>query len=321
MSSTAHAVVPTTGLCALNRGERRPHSRAVCPQTHKGIPTRGPRASTGHGGVSTRTTCALENAQRGPNSRLDILTCTRRASHPRAVCFQPRVQWSPPQASAASTAHAVVPTRGQCALKHTERVPTQGPRTIPLKGPTARGWVLKAVGVPSTAHQEFPTCGLCTLNRARSGPHHKAMRSQLPRRVHSWATSSQLGTERSPLADPWVVCLQLLTQWFPPAVHAPSTAQEQSPLACSAPSAQTEGASWAARPHPHMEGTPPAGRAPSTAHRGVPTPGPSTGHGGVPTAVPMPSTEHHGLPTRGPCTLNHARSGSPHHKAVRPQLL
>ena len=135
------------------------------------------------------------------------------------------MQWSPPQASAASTAHTVVPTRGQCALKHTERVPTQGPRTIPLKGPTARGWVLKAVGVPSTAHQEFPTCGLCTLNRARSGPHHKAMRSQLPRRVHSWATSSQLGTERSPLADPWVVCLQLLTQWFPPAVHAPSTAQ------------------------------------------------------------------------------------------------
>ena len=30
-------------------------------------------------------------------------------------------------------------------------------------------------------------------------------------------------SERSPLADPWAVCLQPLIQWFPPAVHAPST--------------------------------------------------------------------------------------------------
>ena len=264
------------------------HALRVPWKTHRRVPTRGSTSSPAHGGLPTHGPCAFNRACSGP--------------HHKPVRLQPPTQWFPLTGSAPSSTQRGFPLTGHAPS-------------------TARGWVLKAVGVPSTAHQEFPTCGLCTLNRARSGPHHKAMRSQLPRRVHSWATSSQLGTERSPLADPWVVCLQLLTQWFPPAVHAPSTAQEQSPLACSAPSAQTEGASWAARPHPHMEGTPPAGRAPSAAHRGVPTPGPSTGHGGVPTAVPMPSTEHQGLPTRGPCTLNHARSGSPHHKAVRPQLL
>ena len=168
------------------------HALRVPWKTHRRVPTRGSTSSPAHGGLPTHGPCAFNRACSGP--------------HHKPVRLQPPTQWFPLAGSAPSSTQRGFPLTGHAPS-------------------TARGWVFKAVGVPSTAHQEFPTCGLCTLNRARSGPHHKAMRSQLPRRVHSWATSSQLGTERSPLADPWVVCLQLLTQWFPPAVHAPSTAQ------------------------------------------------------------------------------------------------
>ena len=160
---------------------------------------------------------------------------------------------------------------------------------------------------PSTVHGVVLTTRLCALNSHEGSTHGP--------RALNWA-------QRGPHSQtPGSCVFNCSRSGSHPQSMRPQLRREQSPLACSAPSAHTEGASWAARPHPHMEGTPPAGRAPSTAHRGVPTPGPSTGHGGVPTAVPVPSTEHQGVPTRGPCALNHARSGSPHHKAVRPQLL
>ena len=113
---------------------------------------------------------------------------------------------------------------------------------------------------------------------------------------------------------------QSLTQWFLPAGHAPSTAHEAVPTRVRRALKHT-------RKGPHclgvlnhtLRGPPAAGGAPSTVPRGVPTHGPSTGHEGVPSVVRGLNCPH-GLSTRGPCALNHARSGSPHHKAVRPQL-
>lgn len=176
VSSTAHAVVPSPGLCALNRGQRRPHLRAVSPQTHmevsplegrgpqlgmegsrhalrapwkthRRVPTRGLTSSPAHGGLPTHGPCAFNHACSGP--------------HHKPVRLQPPTQWFPLADSAPSSTQRGFPLTGHAPS-------------------TAHGWVLKAVGVPSTAHQEFPTCGLCTLNCARSGPHHRAMRSQLP---------------------------------------------------------------------------------------------------------------------------------------------
>ena len=115
------AVVPSTRLCALNSGRRCPHSRAPCPQAQRRYPHlravglywawRDPDTTNG----------TLENAQTGPNSGPDVVTCTRKTSHPRAICLQPRMQWSPPQGCVPSTAHALVPTHRQCALMPTER--------------------------------------------------------------------------------------------------------------------------------------------------------------------------------------------------------
>ena len=113
------AVIPTTGLCVLNHGQRRPHWAAR--KHNGGIPTRGLQASTGHGGILTCTDCTLENAQMGPNSGPDVITCTRKTSHPQAVCLQPHMQWSPPQGCVHSTACTVVSTCRQCSLMPTER--------------------------------------------------------------------------------------------------------------------------------------------------------------------------------------------------------
>ena len=85
------------------------------------------------------------------------------------------------------------------------------------------------------------------------------------------------------------------------------------------PQAHTEWASWAGRPHRTWRGShQPAVRI-QLHPEGSPLLGPQLGMEGSPPqyACPQLCTKD---PTRGPCTLNHARSGSPHHKAVCPQL-
>ena len=93
------AVIPTTGLCVLNHGQRRPHSRAV----HKhngGIPTRGLQASTGHGGILTPLTAPWKTNR-------PQLGAGRRHLHKEDF---------PPTGHMPSTTHAVVPTTRLCAL-------------------------------------------------------------------------------------------------------------------------------------------------------------------------------------------------------------
>ena len=151
------AVIPTTGLCVLNHGQRRPHSRAV----HKhngGIPTRGLRASTGHGGILTapwkthRWAPTLGQTSSPAHGRLPThrpCAFNRACSgpHHRAVCTRPLAQWFPLAGSA-----PLCPQRG---------IPTHRTRTINCTRMGPQGCML-----PSTAHQGFPTCGLCALNHA-----------------------------------------------------------------------------------------------------------------------------------------------------------
>lgn len=318
----------------------------------------------------------LENPQTGPNSQPDVLACTRKASHPRAMCLQPRMQLSPPQGFAPPNAHAVVPTRRPCTLEHTQRdfnsrathlqphtelsspqdcAPSTPMKGVPTRGPRALNWAQR--GSHSQTH------GPCVFIRARSGRHHKD------------------------------VCPQALTQWFPLAGHGPSIGHGGLPTRGLVPSTAhavvptcgpcalnrtrrglhspaigpqlgTEGSrpmvldswrtlqmgpySWAWCPHPHTEGTPPAGRLPSTAHGVVLTNrtlrpqlprrasplaghalstersplaghGPSNGHEGVPTPSRVPSPAHGGVRTSGQRAFKHTGK-DPHSRAAGPQL-
>ena len=121
--STAHAVVPTPGLCALNRGQRRPHSRAVHPQTHmevsplegrgpqlgmegsrhalrapwkthRRVPTRGPTSSPAHGGLPTHGPCAFNRPRSGSHSQTVRPQAHREGSHSRATHHQPHMDGS-----------------------------------------------------------------------------------------------------------------------------------------------------------------------------------------------------------------------------------
>ena len=217
VSSTVHAMFPTTGLCALNRGQRRPHSWAARPQahtevsplegrwpqlgmegfryalrapwkTHRRVSTRGLTSSAAHGRLPTHGPCAFNRA------------CS--CAHHKAVCPQPPTQWLPLAGSELSCPHRGIPT---------DRPRTTKPCTDGASRLYASLNCTPRVPHLWATHGVVLTTRLCALNSHEGRP-------------HSWATSCQMGTERSPLAVAWVVCLQPCTQWSPPQRCEPSIA-------------------------------------------------------------------------------------------------
>ena len=248
---TARASVPGTGVLPSTRSV--PQSRTMFPRLPRRVsPLAGPAPSTRHGGVPTRTTRALENPQTGPSSRPDILTCTHlpcafnhayTGPHHKPMRPQPFTQWFPLAGRAPSTAHTVVPTRRPCVFKHTDR--------------DSHSW--------ATHHHQLLTDGSSRhpqLHTKGSTPHGCVPSTSIRA---SPLVRSQLGTERSPLADPWAVCLQPHKQCLAitktctlnrsrsashPRAMRPQPHMERSLLGCSAPSSTLGGdlVGWASSP-------------------------------------------------------------------------
>ena len=143
--STAHRGALTRGAHALKNAQTAPCSQGRCPQPRtQWSPPLGCAPLTADRGVPTRGQCTLKHTWRYPHSRAAGLNWAWRGPDTHYVRPGKRTDGSqlaarhphlhtegfPPTGRAPSTAHAVVPTRRQCALKHTERVPTHGPRTI-----------------------------------------------------------------------------------------------------------------------------------------------------------------------------------------------
>lgn len=171
--STAHAVVPTTRLCAPKRSRSGSHPRAVRPRTHtEGFQLAGHTPSTAHGVVLTTRLCALNSHEGRPHSwatSSQLGTERFPLADPWAVCLHPCTQWSPPQRCVPSSAHAVVPTRRPWALNWARRAshPRTGAFNCTRSGPHLRAvrpqphteetplsghW-------PSTGHGGVPTHG------------------------------------------------------------------------------------------------------------------------------------------------------------------
>lgn len=171
--STAHAVVPTTRLCAPKRSRSGSHPRAVRPRTHtEGFQLAGHTPSTAHGVVLTTRLCALNSHEGRPHSwatSSQLGTERFPLADPWAVCLHPCTQWSPPQRCVPSSAHAVVPTRRPWALNWARRAshPRTGAFNCTRSGPHLRavrpqphteGTPLSGHW-PSTGHGGVPTHG------------------------------------------------------------------------------------------------------------------------------------------------------------------
>ena len=199
--------------------------------------------------------------------------------------------------------------------------PSAGHRGVSIRG-LRKQWSPPAGRAPSIAHAGDSTLWLLAFNWARRGP-------DLWYSTPGKCTDGSLlvGLVSSPThggdPHPGAVHTQLRTQWSPPASTGPQLRTQWSPPMGCAPSIPTKGVptrgpralNWAQRgPHSWamglqmgMEGfppravrlqlrtqwSPPVGRAPSTAHEGV--------------------------PTRGQRAFKHTRK-DPHSRAAGPQL-
>ena len=107
VSPTAHAVVPATGLCALNRRQRRPHSRAARSQAHTEV---SPLDAAGLS-WAWRDPDMYYPFHARPGKRTDGSQLAARCPHLHTKGF-------PPTGRVPSTVHAVVPTTRLCAFNH-----------------------------------------------------------------------------------------------------------------------------------------------------------------------------------------------------------
>lgn len=176
MSPTAHAVVPATGLCALNRRQRRPHSRAALSSTHGGIPTQ--RAA----GLSQQWrdpdmyypfhAPPWKTHRRVPTGRMS--SPALKASPTGRGAFQPCMQWSPPQGCAFN--HSPSGSHSQAVSPQAHREGSHhGPHTInhARMGPQGCSALNCTPRVPP------PMWAVCP-QPSWSGPHHKAVSASMP---------------------------------------------------------------------------------------------------------------------------------------------
>ena len=166
MPSTAHAVVPTTGLCALDRLPIGSHLQAVLPHAHReGFPLTGQEPSTAHEWVLKAVCCPQLHTKGSPpvgcapstthgvvlTTRLFTLNSHEGSQHSRTACSLLGTVRSPLTGHEPSTGHGGVPTYG-------------------LVPSTAHAVVLPVGWAPSTAHGGDSTLGPLTLNWAWRGP-------------------------------------------------------------------------------------------------------------------------------------------------------
>lgn len=272
VSSSVHAVVATTKMCALKRSRSGSHSQAMgpqlgtegfppadwCLQLHtQWSPPAGRAPSTAHGGDSTLRPLALNWARRGPDPWYltpgercrwvpthgpGVLTHTRRGPHRQAVCPQPRTEWSSPTGLCALNSHEGRPhsraTRSQQRGPHLRAMGLQ----MGMKGFPPRAVCLHqlmegsalAGSAPSSTQGKIPTRGLRALNWARRGPYPWCVR---PRKRTDGSLLAGLASSPSHERVPTVECPQPRTQWSPPTTGcAPSTPTKESPLGGRTPS-------------------------------------------------------------------------------------
>lgn len=174
MPLTVHAVVPSTGLCALNRTLRGSAPACRSPLTaHRGVPTLMQCAFKHTRRASPPRACAFHRACSGP--------------HHKAVHPQPLTQWFPLAGRLPSSTHRGIPTRGPRTIDRARLGPQGCTRALNCTPPVD--------SAPATVHGVVFTTRLCAL-QAHEGRPHWALNSSR-RGPHSRAAPPQLGTEGS----------------------------------------------------------------------------------------------------------------------------